>query len=68
MEPLLTEAYQVHLDELSLVGAAEMVNFDYHTYCRPGHLEALGSVLLPLCEKFMESNGFFVSHKGVTEK
>lgn len=68
MEPLLTEAYEVHMEQLSLVGAAEMVNFDYHLHCRPGHLEALESVLLPPCERFIDSNGLFVSHKGVTER
>lgn len=68
METLLTEAFAEHLDHLSLKGAADLVNFDYHMMCPTGRRESLTSVLLPLCQEFMTSCHFFVSKGGVTER
>ena len=68
MEPLLTEAFTGHLDELSISGAAQYVHFDYHLHCRPGHTEALESILLPECQDFLDSCGFYLEVGGVLQK
>ena len=68
MEPLLTEAFQDHISELSLPGATQYIHFDYHSHCRPGHMEALESILLPQCDEFLERCGYYLERGGAVEK
>lgn len=67
MEPLLSEAYIEHLERLELRGAAEYVSFDYHLHCRPGHTEALETILLPQCSRFLDNCRYFLELDGVVE-
>ena len=66
MEPLLTEAYVDHLRNLEeeVPGAAEYVQFDYHAHCRPKHKEALETVLLPMCSRFIETCSYYLETDG----
>lgn len=66
MEPLLTEAYVDHLRNLEeeVPGAAEYVQFDYHGHCRPKHYEALESVLLPMCSRFIDTCSYYLETDG----
>ena len=59
MEPLLSEAYVEHLRQLELPGAAEYVQFDYHLHCKPRHTEALETILLPQCSRFLENCSYY---------
>lgn len=68
MEPLLTEAFIEHLNELTIPGATDFVYFDYHLHCRPGHKEALESILLPECQQFLDSSDFYLELNGEVEK
>ena len=64
MEPLLSESYIEHLKSLDIPGAAEYVHFDYHQHCRPGHTEALESILLPQCSTFLDTYGHYTNVDG----
>lgn len=64
MEPLLTESFKEHISELSLPGATQYHNFDYHLHCRPGHTEALHSILLPECQEFLMRCSYYLEEGG----
>ncbi len=68
MEPLLSEAFKAHIAELSILGATEYTSFDYHLHCRPGHNEALESILLPQCDEFINNYGYYLEEGGVVIK
>ena len=68
METILSEAFDEHLAQLSLKGAASMVPFDYHNLCPVGRSDQLTTTLLPICEEFMTTCDFYVSRGGVTER
>ena len=68
METLLTEAFDEHLAQLSLKGAADMVQFDYHALCPVGRSDSLTTTLLPACQEFLRTCDFYVSIGGITER